>query len=141
MVDVRRLIDDVGEIDSQIASEKAGAAGVLITGSIGSVHISQTGGRSMGDALENRPQTSAWANGSFYLFALALVIAGIGYLAQGLPAYTLVIIIAAGVLLVPLAGALQLRNDEKLAERSFLELIKLVVSQLPLLRKFGGRGK
>ena len=76
---------------------------------------------------------SAWANGSFYLFLFVVVIGGIGYLAGTLKLLNLIAVIVAGIVFIPLVGALQLRQDDRLSEKNFMELIKLVIAQLPLI--------
>ena len=87
-------------------------------------------------AKKDRPMVkSAWANGSFYLFAVLIVLAAVGYLAGNLPLLALLAVIIATALLIPIIGALQLRQDNRLREKGFLELMWLVVSQLPLLGK------
>jgi hypothetical protein len=80
--------------------------------------------------------TSAWANGLFYLFVFVIIFCVLGFFAQTLPLYTMVLVIFAGVLLIPLVGAFQLRQDQRLAERSFMDLVRLVIGQLPLLSRF-----
>lgn len=76
---------------------------------------------------------SAWANGSFYLFTFLVIIVSLGVLAKSVPFYTLALIIIAGVLFIPIIGALQLRQDNRLREKTFMELIRLVINQLPLI--------
>ena len=76
---------------------------------------------------------STWANGSLYLFLFVVVIAGIGYLAGTLKLLNLVAVIIAGIVFIPLVGALQLRQDDRLSEQNFMELVKLVIAQLPLI--------
>jgi hypothetical protein len=76
---------------------------------------------------------SAWANGSFYVFAFAVVIATLETVARSVPPLALGLIIIAGVLFVPLIGALQLRQDDRLSDKSFIDLVKVVVRQLPLI--------
>jgi small GTP-binding protein len=76
---------------------------------------------------------SAWANGSFYLFLFVVVILSIGYLAGSLPIQNLIAVIIAGIIFIPLIGALQLRQDNRLSEKNFMELVKLVIAQLPLI--------
>ena len=80
---------------------------------------------------------SAWANGSFYLFAFIVVMTALGVLAKSVPFYVLAMVFIAGILFVPILGALQLRQDNRLKTRPFIELMKLVIGQLPLLGKFG----
>jgi hypothetical protein len=77
---------------------------------------------------------SAWANGSFYLFAFAVVIAGLGLLARTVSLFAFALILIAGILFVPLIGALQLKQDEQLSNKAFVALVKIVIGQLPLIR-------
>ena len=77
---------------------------------------------------------SAWANGLFYLFIFVTVAGVIGLLAGKLDSVQLGLVIVAGLLAVPLIGALQLRMDKRLSEKNFYELIKLTISQLPIIR-------
>ena len=76
---------------------------------------------------------SAWANGLFYLFLFVVVIGGIGYLAGTLKLLNLIAVIVAGIVFIPLVGALQLRQDDRLSEQNFMELVKLAIAQLPLI--------
>jgi hypothetical protein len=78
---------------------------------------------------------SAWANGSFYLFTFIVIIVGLSIIAGNVPWYTFPIIIVAAILIVPLIGALQLRQDERLSEKGFMDLVKMVIRQLPLIKK------
>ena len=82
----------------------------------------------------NLPVQSAWANGLFYLFIFVVVAGTVGLLAGRLNSTQLGLAILAGILAVPLIGAFQLRMDKRLSEKNFYELIKLTVSQLPLIR-------
>lgn len=79
---------------------------------------------------------SAWANGSFYLFAFAVVIIGLGVLARSVPVYVFPTILIAGILFVPLIGILQLRQDDQLEGKSFTQLMRMIFNQLPLLGRF-----
>lgn len=84
----------------------------------------------------NPPVQSAWANGLFYLFIFVVVAGTVGLLAGRLNPTQLGLAILAGILAVPLIGAFQLRMDKRLSEKNFYELVKLTVSQLPLIRGF-----
>lgn len=79
---------------------------------------------------------SAWANGLFYLFAFVVVASLIGWLAGTLESTQLVLVILGSMLAVPLIGAFQLRMDNRLSQKTFLELIKMTVEQLPIIRGF-----
>jgi hypothetical protein len=82
----------------------------------------------------NQPVQSAWANGLFYLFIFVVVAGTVGLLAGRLNSTQLGLGILAGILAVPLIGAFQLRMDKRLSEKNFYELVKLTISQLPLIR-------
>ena len=88
-----------------------------------------------------KPVKSAWANGLFYLFVFVVVIASLGFLANSVTPSALIVIIIAGILFIPLIGALQLRQDEQLSQKNFLELMRLVIAQLPLIGKLFSRDK
>jgi internalin A len=90
---------------------------------VGQIHRSNGG----------RTARSPWASGLFYLFACLVVIATLGMLARALPWYSLPVVLVAAVILVPVIGALQLRQDQGLSEKGFLELTKLSLSQLPVI--------
>lgn len=154
MVDVLALIDDVVDRDQlmpeearfRTATAEEPRSQVLIQGSVGQLVMQQTSGGESALHLEERRDDnmatpskdtvkarSAWANGLFYLLAFVIVIAAVGLLARSVPWYVLPIVLVAGAIFVPLIGALQLRMDERLSQKSFLELMKLVVGQLPLI--------
>jgi internalin A len=83
------------------------------------VQINQGGG-----AREENPKAikvkSGWANGSFYLFVFVVVFAGIGFLGQELSFPAFCVVVIGGVLLVLIIGALQLKQDKRLQEETFL---------------------
>ena len=138
MVDVRGLIDDVISKGKEFEKKDNPHGDFIFRGDIGTVVIQQSeiGDNVMQDKNKDIPAVrSAWANGSFYLFAFAIVMAGLGVLARAVPFYTLIAILIAGILFVPLIGALQLHQDDRLSEKSLMELIKMVIEQLPLLSK------
>jgi hypothetical protein len=136
MARVTALIDDIHEVLEPEKDAKRDQSGWAFYGPVGSVTIG-----SGGDAMKDRSEdvtgiTSAWANGLFYLLVFVIIFGVLGYFAQALPLYTMALIILGGILLIPLVGAFQLRQDRRLAERSFMDLIKLVIGQLPLLSRF-----
>ncbi len=143
MVNVWWLIDDVIGRESFVSQEEkrkerqnvfVGAhIGTLVMTRNGEVTVQHT---NRGNVMVNNKRVvarSAWANGSFYLFVFVVVVAGMGYLAQNVPFVALPVIVVAGVIFVPLIGALQLRQDDRLSEKSFLELMGIVIGQLPLI--------
>ncbi len=162
MVDALALIDDVGGREHLVPEEillrsgfvKVSRPQVLFQGPVEQVVLQQTSGGESTLQLEERRDDkmarpprdtikarSAWANGSFYLFAFVIVIVALGFLAKSVSWYALPILLVAGAIFVPLVGALQLRMDERLSQKSFLELMKLVVGQLPLIRRMSERRK
>lgn len=78
---------------------------------------------------------SAWANGSFYLFVSFILGSGLGVLANAVPVYVLILILIIGIVFILLIGVLQLRQDELLSEKSFVDLLRMVVKQLPIIRR------
>ncbi len=110
----------------------AGSAGVAIGRETQAAAILSPKEESMSNQKQ-KPVKSAWANGLFYLFVFVVVIAGLGFLANSVSFSALIAILIAGLLFIPLIGALQLRQDDNLSEKNFLELIRLVLAQLPLI--------
>ena len=148
MVNVRRLIDDVldqGAIsrEERRRDHKEQTEGnhhnIIINAPVEKLVLQQTekGSNIMTEKHSQRNAAkSSWANGLFYVFLFVVVIAALSFAAGSLPLPTLVLIIVAGLLFVPLIGALQLRQDDRLSEKSFMELVKLVIEQLPLIKNF-----
>lgn len=81
------------------------------------------------------PKTNnPWLSGSFYLcsaISIAAVFLGIGNV---LPAFVSPIVIMATIIAFSILGAFQLRNDERLSEKSFLTLMGMSFKHIPLLR-------
>jgi hypothetical protein len=63
---------------------------------------------------------SAWANGSLYLFVLVVVVAGSSFLGQELSFPIFCVAVIGRVVLVPIVGALQLKQDKRLQEETLL---------------------
>ena len=78
---------------------------------------------------------SAWANGSFYLFCAVVIAAIIGFLGNQLSFPVLCLVIIAVGLLVPIIGALQLKQDDRLKDETFLSLMKIAITGLPFIGK------
>jgi len=141
MVEVRSLIDDVLPhtqlVEPLDPHSKLG--NVIFSGHIEQVIIGEPerGAIPMQNRRSPAPATrrSAWASGSFYLFAVVIVLGALGVLANTVPPLALPALLIAGVIFIPVIGALQLRQDEALSEKSFLELMKLSLQQLPLIGK------
>ncbi len=138
MVGVVGLIDDVIERQALAYAKESGRGANIFQGPIETVVIEPKGDSVMVKKLRSEiVARSAWANGLFYLFCFAVVLGGLGVLARAVPSYALAIILIAGILFIPLIGTLQLRQDNRLSEKSFTELIKIIIKQLPLIAGIG----
>ncbi len=154
MVDVWGLLDNV--ISTEASQRERGGSKAddkfVFQGTVEQVVIQQAQSGSLtiqqsqnGDGMKeikssNKPTIkSAWANGSFYLFTFVVVVAGIGILARSISPYVLPIVLVAGIIFVPIIGALQLRQDRRLSEKSFLSLMTLVIKQLPMINNIASK--
>jgi hypothetical protein len=99
-------------------------------GKIGKINITERG-----DIVNSARRQSPWISGSFYLALFIIIIAAIVVIAKLLPFYTLPVIIVGTMLLFSVIGAFQLRNDEKLSQKNFLELMLLAFKNIPFLVK------
>jgi hypothetical protein len=78
---------------------------------------------------------NAWINGSFFLVALTTIVALFAWISNQVRWHTFPIVLIAGLLSVGVIGALQLRNDDRLGEKPFIQLMIETYKRLPLLRK------
>jgi hypothetical protein len=78
---------------------------------------------------------SPWITGSFYLAALVVIGTLFLVMARTVNGFVLPIVMLASLFAVSLIGAFQLRNDDKLSQKNFLELMILTFKYLPLLGK------
>lgn len=62
-----------------------------------------------------------------------MVIAALGVLSQSVHWMLFPMIIIGGILLIGLIGILQLKNDDKIMDKSFVSLIKETYKRLPLI--------
>ena len=77
---------------------------------------------------------SPWRSGSFYAFIALLAIGVLLTAARVVSAYVLPMVIIGALLLVVIVGALQLRQDHNLDQESFLELMRLALTQVGYVR-------
>lgn len=84
---------------------------------------------------KNMKKNNPWVSGSFYLLVAVIILVLIAVLSQNIPWYTLPIIIIGGILIIGVIGALQLKNDDKLSDKSFVDLMTETFKSLPLLNK------
>jgi len=76
-----------------------------------------------------------WISGSFYLVASVAIMAVIAVIIKYVSWYAIPVVIIGGVVFIAVIGALQLRQDKRLSEASFLTLVRETFKQLPLLKK------
>ena len=81
------------------------------------------------------PKRNPWTSGSFFLVALVVITAAFAITSTYVPWYAFPIILIAAILAVGIVGALQLRNDEGLAETNFMSLMIETYKRLPLLKQ------
>ncbi|MEU3010106.1 hypothetical protein [Nocardia asteroides] len=94
--------------------------------------------RSLVGDLETRRREQAalrspWFSGLFYLAALCVVVSLLLAVGRVLPIWSLPAVVVAAAVLVPVVGALQMRQDDRLSERGFLTLMGDVFRSLPTL--------
>ena len=125
-----------GEVD---ASGRCTRCEAYLGGPGWEVHVEGTNAAEVQRVAEklsgHRRQASPWSAGSFYLAATVVMVAVLLTAARMLHPVVLPLVIVGAVVLVSVVGALQLRQDEKLAQKSFLQLMSLALAQL----RFVGR--
>lgn len=84
-------------------------------------------------------RANPWMSGSFYLIGFIVVIAALSVAGKLLPIPVLPIIVIGGLIALAVIGAFQLRQDNRLSEKSFLELMALSFKYLPWLSKRNGK--
>jgi hypothetical protein len=86
-------------------------------------------------------KNNPWLSGSFYLFVAIVAITGLAVLSNSVSWVALPIVIIGGILIIGIVGALQLKNDDKLKDESFVKLITETYKRLPLLRSTTSKKK
>ena len=84
--------------------------------------------------LKMKKNNNPWISGSFYLFMFVIIFALLAVLSNTVSWYLLPIVIIGGILIVGVIGALQLRNDTRLKDETFLQLMVETYKRLPLLK-------
>jgi hypothetical protein len=80
------------------------------------------------------PINNPWISGSFFLAAMVVMIVLLAVMSRVVNPFVLPLTLVAAPLFVITIGVLQLKNDERLKDKNFMELIVLVMKSLPLLR-------
>jgi|SRR5215203_5441909 len=89
----------------------------------------------LNDRKEQLVPRSPWIAGSFYLAGIVIVGTLFLVMARTVDVLILPIVLVASMLGVSIVGAFQLRNDNRLSEKNFLQLMALTFKYLPLLRR------
>jgi hypothetical protein len=82
---------------------------------------------------KNMKINNPWISGSFYLILAIIIIIGLAVLSHLVHWTLFPIIIIAGILFIGLVGILQLKNDDKISDKSFVSLIVETYKRLPLI--------
>ena len=83
---------------------------------------------------------SPWVSGLFYLFAVVVIITALAAVGRVLNPWALPVIIAGAILTLSVVGALQLKQDSRLTDKSFLALMGMALRNFSLLGKLGKSG-
>ncbi|MEJ6480822.1 COR domain-containing protein [Nostoc punctiforme UO1] len=140
MVNVLGLIDDVMDKHQFIQQEEIRVSGDNYYINAKEVQI-QKGNNLMSNQSpqEEKPKSEdvklpfAFRNGMFYLFVFVVVFCLIAFFGGSLPFHYLALAIIGTAIFIVLIGVLQLRQDNRLSEKSFVDLTKMVLEQLPLI--------
>lgn len=92
--------------------------------------INQSQQKGSATVIVNNP----WLSGSFYLTALVILVTTLAIVSNYISWLALPIVLIAGLLATGIIGALQLRNDDRFSEDTFLKLMIESFKRLPLLR-------
>jgi len=79
-------------------------------------------------------KNNPWISGSFYLVIAIVFITLLSVISHSVSWAALPLIIIGGTLLIGIVGILQLKNDDKITDKTFASLIKETYKRLPLLK-------
>ncbi|MBB6002849.1 hypothetical protein [Arcicella rosea] len=79
-------------------------------------------------------KNNPWISGSFYLLAFLVIIFSLLSVTKLISPWFLAIIIIGSIILFVIVSSFQLKNDKQLADKAFIELIKLSLKQIPFIR-------
>jgi internalin A len=78
--------------------------------------------------------SSPWVSGSFYLVALVVAIGAAAVASAFVPWYAVVAVFLMALLGATVVGILQLKNDERIEDKDFVNLLRAFFGRLPLLK-------
>jgi Flp pilus assembly protein TadB len=127
---VVRLGDTVIEVRGENADEVQMVAGTLATEEAARRAASEQADANRRAAAKLR---GPWASGAFYLIAAVILVGVVLAVAALTPLWAVPLIVIGAVTLLTVVGALQLRQDAKLSEKNFLQLMQLTLAQIKFL--------
>jgi hypothetical protein len=80
-------------------------------------------------------KNSPWISGSFYIILGIIMLSALAVISRMVNWVLLPIIVIGGILLIALIGFFQLKNDDKITDKSFIKLISETFKRLPLINK------
>ena len=122
---LRASIEELHKLNNKIMGF-SGEAGIL--------ELTDTGDDIKKQTIVMKAKNNPWISGSFYLIAAVIVLSLLLVAAKMISPIALPIIIVGGLIIFSVIGAYQLRNDDKLSDKSFLELMGLSFKQIPFIR-------
>jgi hypothetical protein len=84
-------------------------------------------------AISPARAANPWQAGSFYLISFLAVVVSLFLVSRGLSFWMVPVIVTGAILALTVIGALTLRNNGNLSDKSFLELMRMSLASLPIL--------
>lgn len=92
--------------------------------------------------ITNAPMNNnPWKSGSYYLVVFVTVLMVLGILATQVPGWMVIPVIFLSTIIILILNISQLRNDNRLSEQSYVELIKVSFKTLPMVRSLFKKNK
>jgi len=126
---VRLVLRRGREMDLQVSGTNAHEVEKITTSLMAEAETSQS---------LKQDTLNPWFSGSFYLFAVVVLLLVVLVIARTVHIIVLPIVLIFGVLSLSFIGALQLRQDSRLSEKNFLTLMLESLKLSPLLRHKNG---
>ena len=90
-------------------------------------------GSNKNDSSQQSPKNNPWKSGSFYIIVSILILLVIAIIASQFEISILLIICIASLFLILLIALLQLKNDDKITDKTFLNLCKELLKKITLI--------
>ena len=143
MVPVQQLLDGIFRTNDEFLFKKTAQGSPVIINNIINQEMSNTETTNSPPLNTNEKSDNTMKNdaSNIYSYLAALVVAGgVAFVfIASLPILKGILGVASVAFFVILVGAFQLKNDQQLSEKSFMELIILILKKIPPLNWFGKR--